>query len=512
MRSLVIFFVVAFCPAFIFCRNAETEPKFPVEKQVLLDSTVLGASTIVSGLDVPWEITWGPDNYIWMTEQGGTVSKVNPKTGKRTVVLNVPDVYRKRSMGLLGMAVSPDFKRYPYIFLDYTYLKDSNVVSRLVRYTIQDDTLTAPLVLLEDIPGGNGHNGSRIAITGDGKLMLSTGDATVSANAQNTSSVSGKVLRLNMDGTIPQDNPIPGSPVWSWGHRNIQGLAFGYDGTLYSSEHGDATDDEVNIIKKGENYGWPNVQGYSDGPEEMDFVKETNITEPLKAWTPTIAPAGINYYGSAAIPEWNHSLLLTTLKGSSLYVLKLDKKGGVIASEMVFFNQDFGRIRDVCVSPSGEIYISTSNRDWNPSAGFPKPKDDRIIRISKLKTEKKMVKKALPAATKSVAVVSNGKKLYTSYCESCHKKEGEGIKGTFPPLKGNAVVTGNKNTLVSIVLNGLAGPRKVHGVEYNGAMPAFRFLSDNDVAAVVTHIRTGFGNKAGAVTGKDVAIIRKAKK
>jgi glucose/arabinose dehydrogenase len=508
MKPLLIIACVVSCSFFIFCRNAEKEADFPVEKQVALDSTVVGASTIISGLDVPWEITWGPDNKIWMTEQGGTVSKVDPKTGRRTVVLQLPDVYRKRSMGLLGMAVSPDFKNNPYIFLDYTYFKDSAVVSKLVRYTIKADTLTDPLVLLQDIPGGNGHNGSRIAVSPDGKLLMSTGDATIGANAQNTGSINGKVLRLNMDGTIPADNPIPGSPVWSWGHRNIQGLAFGNNGVLYSSEHGDATDDEINIIQKAANYGWPNVQGYLDQPEEILFGQTSKITEPLRAWTPTIAPAGVGYYGSAAIPEWNNSLLLTTLKGSSLHVLKLDNKGAVIAADKIFFEQDFGRIRDVCVSPSGEIYLSTSNRDWNPSAGFPKPKDDRIIRIAKLRTEKKLVK-SIPATTKPATATANGKALYASYCGSCHKTKGEGLKGTFPPLKGNGAVTGNKTALISIVLNGRAGPRNVQGVEYNGAMPSFKFLSNKDVASILTHVRTGFGNKASAVTAEEVAKTRK---
>ncbi|HEV7330911.1 MAG TPA: PQQ-dependent sugar dehydrogenase [Flavisolibacter sp.] len=511
MRNFAVIAFAVCCSVFLFCRNTEPDVTFPIEKQVRLDSTVVGVSTILSGLDVPWEITWGPDNQIYMTEQGGTVSRVDPKTGKRTVLLHVPDVYRKRSMGLLGMAVSPDFKKHPYIFLDYTYLKGEKVVSRLVRYTITEDTLTAPLVLLEDIPGANGHNGSRITIGADGKLILSTGDATVSENAQNTASVNGKILRLNIDGTIPADNPIPGSPVWSWGHRNIQGLAFGRNGILYSSEHGDATDDEVNIITKAKNYGWPQVQGYADQPEEKAFLQDSAITEPLKAWTPTIAPAGIDYYSGAAIPEWNHSLLLTTLKGSSLYVLKLDKKGAVISSEKVFFSNEFGRIRDVCVSLSGEIYLSTSNRDWNPAAGFPKPKDDRIIRITKLRTEKSIAKTSPVTTNKPAEATTSGKAIYTSYCESCHKKGGEGIKGTFPPLQANALVK-DKKALIAVVLNGKTGPSKVNGVSYNGAMPAFKFLSDKDVAAVVTHIRTSFGNKAGAVTAAEVAAVRNAKK
>jgi len=496
-----------------WARKEQGAVSFPIEEQFVLDSTIIGTSTIAAGLDVPWEITWGSDNHIWMTEQGGTVSRLDTKTGKRKVVLNLQGVYRKRTMGLLGMAVSRNLIKQPYIFLDYTFLNGTNIFSRLVRYTYKNDTLVEPLVLLNDIPGANGHNGSRITIAADGKLIMSTGDAQVFANAQNPASVNGKVLRLNIDGTIPTDNPIPSSPVWSWGHRNIQGLAYGSNGILYSSEHGDAIEDEINIIQKGSNYGWPNVEGIVDLDTEKVFVKTMPVMEPIRSWTPTIAPAGIEFYNSSAVPEWKNSLLLTTLKGSSLYVLKLEKNGKKIVSEKIYFDQAYGRIRDICVSPTGEIYLSTSNRDWNPSEGYPKPKDDRIIRITKIRTDRKViiVKRATPTQ-KLVTTISGANIIYTNYCASCHKPGGEGVTGNFPPLKENPRVTGDKESLISVVLNGLSGPIKVKGVEYNQAMPAFKFLSDKDIAAVVSYIRTNLGNHAGAVTIDYVSKVRNAKK
>lgn len=492
-------------------KKEQAMANFPIEKQFLLDSTVIGTSTIASGLDVPWEITWGPDNHIWMTEQGGTVSRLNPATGKIKILLKLPDVYRKRTMGLLGMAVSRDLKANPYVFLDYTFSDSNDIHSRLVRYTYRNDTLVEPLVLLNDIPGANGHNGSRITLAPDGKLMMSTGDAQVFANAQDKNSVSGKVLRINIDGTLPADNPFPGSAVWSMGHRNIQGLAYGFNGILYSSEHGDAVEDEINIIQKGANYGWPNVEGMVDHEEEKAFAKTTPVTEPVRSWTPTIAPAGIEFYNSSAIPEWKNSLLLTTLKGSSLYVLKLDKNGRKVVSEKIYFNQSYGRIRDICVAPTGEIYISTSNRDWNPSEGYPKPGDDRIIRIARIKTNKNAAGITKTLETQKPAnKISRGNLIYTSYCASCHKPGGEGVTGNFPPLKGNARVAGDKKALLAVVLNGMTGSIKVKGVEYNQAMPAFKFLSDKDVAAVLSYIRTSFNNRAGAVTVEDVSKARKA--
>ena len=513
MRTIAFVLLIACCSVLVFWGRKQAKVSFPVEEQFVLDSTVIGTSTIASGLDVPWEITWGSDNHIWMTEQGGRVSRLNPTTGSIKVLLKLPDVYRKRTMGLLGMAVSRDLKTNPYVFLDYTFLEGDNILSRLVRYTYRNDTLVEPLVLLNDIPGANGHNGSRITIAPDGKIIMSTGDAQVFANAQNKISVNGKVLRINIDGTIPADNPVPGSPVWSWGHRNIQGLAYGVYGILYSSEHGDAIEDEINIIQKGANYGWPNVEGWVDTDEEKTFVKTTPVTEPIKSWTPTIAPAGIEFYNSSAIPEWKNSLLLTTLKGSSLYVLKLEKNGRKIASEKIYFNQKYGRIRDVCVSPTGEIYISTSNRDWNPSEGYPKPKDDRIIRISRIKTNRNAARVTKTSSTQKPAIaIPAGNLIYTNYCASCHKPGGDGVTGNFPPLKENPRVTGDKKSLIAVVLNGMSGPLHVKGVEYNQAMPSFKFLSDKDVAAVVSYIRTSFGNKAGAVTIEDVAKARKSEK
>jgi glucose/arabinose dehydrogenase/mono/diheme cytochrome c family protein len=514
MRYITFVLLIACCSVFVFWGTKEQAAvSFPIEERFVLDSTIIGTSTIASGLDVPWEITWGPDNHIWMTEQGGTVSRLNPKNGKIKILLKLPDVYRKRTMGLLGMAVSGDLTTNPYVFLDYTFLDGINIRSRLARYTYRNDTLVDPIVLLNDIPGSNGHNGSRITLAPDGKLMMSTGDAQVFANAQNKTSVNGKVLRINIDGTIPTDNPVSGSPVWSWGHRNIQGLAYGSNGILYSSEHGDAIEDEINIIQRGANYGWPNVEGLVDRDEEKTFVKTTRVTEPIKSWTPTIAPAGIGFYNSSLVPEWKNSLLLTTLKGSSLYVLKLEKNGKKVVCEKIYFNQSYGRIRDVCVSPTGEIYISTSNRDWNPSEGYPKPKDDRIIRITKIRTDRKaaIVKRSSPIQ-KPVTSISGGNLIYTNYCASCHKRGGEGVTGNFPPLNENPRVTGDKEALISVVLNGLSGPIKVKGVEYNQAMPAFKFLSDKDIAGVVSYIRTNLGNQAGAVTIGDVSKVRNAKK
>lgn len=483
----------------------------PIEELIQLDSTWVAASTVVSGLNVPWEITWGPDNWIWFTEQGGTISRVNPATGQKKVLLRIPDVFRKKSYGLLGMAVHPDFKKSPYVFVDYTYLKDSTILSRLVRYTYTKDTLVNPVTLLQDIPGATYHNGSRVIIAPDGKLMMSTGDAGRGKAAQDHKSLVGKILRFNIDGSIPADNPDPGSPVWSRGHRNPQGLVFAANGKLYSSEHGEASSDELNIIEKGANYGWPDVEGACTTPQEKAYCEANAITEPLRDWTTIIAPSGIDYYSANAIPEWQNSMLVTTLKTCSFRVLRLNKAGDKIVSEQTYFEKGFGRLRDICIAPNGDIYAATSNRDWNPTCeGFPKPQDDRIIRLYRTRANPKLRQEILAkkASENHGMALSAGHRLYNLHCLACHKKDGNGFENTFPPLQGTPFVEGDKKALITAVLHGLSGPRTVKGITYNQQMPAFHFLSDSELADVLTFVRSSFGNKAAAITPAEVASAR----
>ena len=495
----------------------------PAKAEYSADSSGLTVTTIASHLDVPWELVWGPDNWIWFTEQSGTVSKVNPATGEQKLLLRIiPDVYRHRTLGLLCMALHPDMKNHPYVFLNYTYTKGKEMAlwSRWVRYTYTGTTLTDPLTLLE-VPADIGHNGSRIVFGGDGKLMLATGDADHrndarnGGNAQDPNSLSGKVLRLNIDGGIPADNPFPGSPVWAVGFRVPQGLVYASNGKLYSAEHGHVTNDEVNLVVRGANYGYPNVSGVCDQPHEMDYCTSHDIQPPLRAWTPTIAPAGLDYYNHPAIPDWQNSLLVVTLKTQSLRVLKLNDRGDAVVKEQVYFEKEFGRLRDVCVSPEGDVYLSTSNRDWNPAAGFPAATDDRIIRISrnnqaqaKLNTRKPTtVSKPVPQKVKT-KTVDAGAAVYNNYCASCHKPDGTGVTGTFPPLRKSPRVGGDKNELIRVVLHGLSGPITVDGVQYDLEMPAFNFLSDQEVADVVSYVRSAFGGKDGVVSSAEVRRIR----
>lgn len=251
-------------------------------------------------------------------------------------MFKIAEVWRKRTAGLLGMVVHPKIKENPYLFVNYTVKKDSLlIINRLVRYEITADTLKNPKVLLE-VGGYTAHNGSRLAIGPDQKLYWATGDAYFGEKAQDAKSLNGKILRINIDGSVPSDNPSPNSYVWASGFRNMQGLTFSEKGLLYTSEHGDAIEDEINLIQKGKNYGWPAIEGKEDLPAEEAFALKHQTTPPIKSWTPVIAPAGIAYHNGKGIPEWANSLLLTTLKGKSLRVIKLSDDGRSTKGEEIF--------------------------------------------------------------------------------------------------------------------------------------------------------------------------------
>ncbi|HEV7783400.1 MAG TPA: PQQ-dependent sugar dehydrogenase [Chitinophagaceae bacterium] len=345
------------------CKKKDNNPPGPGEVAVK-------DSVIVQGLNYPWEILWGPDNFIWMTERGGKISRVNPATGVVSLVHTISEVAPNGEGGLLGMVLHPDFATTPHVFVAYDY-NSGGYKEKIVRFTYTAGTLTGPLTIIDNIAASSIHNGCRLLITPDLKLFITTGDASNQSLPQNSSSVNGKILRLNLDGTIPADNPVAGNPYWSRGHRNPQGLAYA-NNILYSSEHGPSNDDEVNIIEKGRNYGWPGVEGFCDTGSEPAFCIANNVREPLKAWTPTIAVCGMDFYNNDRIPQWKNSLLMVALKEARLYQLKLDATHTSITITKEYFANDYGRMRDVCVSPAGKVYVCTSNGG-----------NDKIIEIDK---------------------------------------------------------------------------------------------------------------------------------
>lgn len=339
----------------------------------------LAAEVLATNLDTVWDLAWGPDEFIWMTERGGRVSRVNPRTGAVTEIGQIA-VSESGEGGLMGIAFHPDFATEPWVYLAHTY-DDAGLRNRVVRVRYNGTQLQgSPEPIVDDIPGSSIHNGSRLAIGPDGFLYITTGDAADPAIAQNRSALAGKILRVALDGQPANGNPF-GTRIWSYGHRNPQGLAFATNGALYITEHGSSDNDEVNRIESGRNYGWPMVRGRCDGDAgaaEVSFCSANSVAEPLAIWTPTIAPAGLAYYDSNLVPEFKRSLLFATLKGATLYRLALSADGQSVESAHTLFENAFGRLRAVLVAPDGTIYLGTSNRDGR---GTPMPTDDRIIRV-----------------------------------------------------------------------------------------------------------------------------------
>lgn len=319
-----------------------------------------------STLNFPWEILWGPDDLIWFTEREGRVKRMNPQTGQVIPVATISDVASTTNFnGLLGMALHPQFSSNPFVYLVYNYFDtEGDYMEKIVQFTYNGTTLIFPVTLVDGIIGKIGgdfiHNGSRLVIGSDMKLYATTGDANLRFDLpQNPVSLNGKVLRVNLDGTIPSDNPY-NNAVWTIGLRNSQGLVFAL-GKLYSSEHGETTDDEINIIEAGRNYGWPFVEGFCDEPDEQTFCSSNNVKEPIYIWTPTVAPSGIDFYDKSLIPQWKRSLLVTFLKDRRLRQMKLNEDGTAIESVHEFFINQFGRLRDVAISPDGKVYLCTDN-------------------------------------------------------------------------------------------------------------------------------------------------------
>lgn len=335
--------------------------------------------SVANNLKIPWEILWGPDGWIWVTERDGDISRINPDTQERRKLLTIDSVHANNEAGLLGMAL---WDNQGTIFLYIVYASAEHADMRLVRYRYNSVELVEPTVLLSGIPIGSVHNGSRLVVVED-KLFVTIGDAGDSLfSAPSHTSILGKILRLNMDGSVPDDNPwadapYPANLLWTTAHRNPQGLVYAPNGILYSSEHGPSVDDEINIIEKGQNYGWPHVTGTCDF-SESDYCEDSSVVEPIRNWTPTLAVAGLDYYDADAIPFLKNSLLLTTLKERDLRQLKLSTDGRSIEEEVIYFDGVFGRLRDLCISPTGRVFIATSNRDGR---GTPRTGDDRIIEL-----------------------------------------------------------------------------------------------------------------------------------
>jgi aldose sugar dehydrogenase len=332
---------------------------------------------VARGLDTPWSMVFTDPDRILVTERPGKIRVIENGALKPEPLHTFKEISETGEEGLLSMTLDPNYPENHFLYLVLAVPKDGGIIDRVMRFSDTGTALVDPQILIDDIPAARFHAGSRVAFGPDGKLYVSTGDATDKNLAQDKKSLAGKVLRINADGSIPSDNPFSGSPVWSYGHRNPQGLAWHPDnGFLYESEHGPSGfdgpggGDEVNLIEKGKNYGWPLVS----------HEEERAGTEaPLVTYTPAEAPASLLVYSGRQFSEWRGNLFFGALKGEGLMRLVLDEQN---PKRVVYYEKlkevDFGRIREVMEGPDGSIYFTTSNRDGR---GTPASEDDRIFRI-----------------------------------------------------------------------------------------------------------------------------------
>lgn len=356
---------------------------------IRLEQSVLQTRVIAKNLEIPWDLDMDHQGLLWFSERNGQISTLNTESGEIRKVYKIAEVYQSEdNSGLHAMALHPRFPIVPYVFVNYTF---ELFGARLVRYTysLNSKTFVDSSHLIAYIPANITHNGSRIVFENDSIMYVALGDGFTGREPQLTSSNVGKILRMSIDGKVPEDNPFPGSFTWSLGHRNPQGLCFGKNGNLYSSEHGVATDDELNLIEKGRNYGWPRVEGFCDFISEAFFCDSANVREPLLTWTPTEAPCGLAYFEHPSIPEWQGNLLQSFLKNKELTLIQLNDEGNEVLGQIDYLDRlnaegkkvgVYGRLRDVFVAPNGKIYLATSNREDNGKS-VVKDDDDKIIEI-----------------------------------------------------------------------------------------------------------------------------------
>lgn len=335
--------------------NESAEENPTVDDNIITNDT----EVVVEDLDIPWDMVFLPDDDILITQREGTLIRVSKGTKE---VINIQNTEAVGEGGLLGIALHPEFESNELIYLYMTTRTEGTLVNRVDRYKLEGNQLQERTTIVENIPGGQVHDGGMIRFGPDGKLYISTGDAGNSSNAQNLNSLGGKILRVNNDGSVPSDNPFDNSVVYSYGHRNVQGIAWDDEGTMWVTEHGrsgiSSGFDEINKIEAGNNYGWPNIQG--------DETEEGLVSPILQSGeSETWAPAGLVYY--------NNNLIFAGLRGQTLYKLPLDS----LSLERKLVNE-YGRLRAVVLGPDGYLYISTSNLDGR---GNPKQEDDKIIKI-----------------------------------------------------------------------------------------------------------------------------------
>ena len=345
-------------------------------------SAEIKVETVADNLKIPWELVFAPDGRIFFTERDGNLWVIENESLE--LVATFPTSHMSEG-GLLGLALDPEFEKNNFLYLYQTYFDFELHHNKVVRYTVNNNQLTDEQILIDKIPGALWHDGGRIKFGPDEKIYITTGDATNASLSQKIGSLAGKILRINADGTIPVDNPFESSAVFSYGHRNPQGIDWTENGILVSSEHGPSGEkgyahDEINVIEPGKNYGWPVIVGDSNNPEYTNPI--------LHSGDITWAPSGLLYYDSNKIPELKGKFLVAALRGQHVMVLDLDLENNRVNSVEKIFQDKYGRIRDLVQSPYGEFFILTSNGD-----------NDKFSRVTTLAIPPLTVEKKEPSSS-----------------------------------------------------------------------------------------------------------------
>ena len=360
-------------------------PRFPLE-QYYLNPPGVTVETYLQDLDVVWGLVFAPDGRLFLNEKAGRIRIVSPDgVIDPTPWATINDVNAEiRERGLFGLALHPDFPQEPWVYVMYTYDSgEDRTANRVVRFREVNGRGVDQEILLDDIPGATTHNGGRLNFGPDGMLYIAAGDARDRRRAQDLENAGGSILRLTPEGDVPADNPWPDNPVWAYGFRNIMGMAFRPDdGTFFAADHGPTVEweprigayDELNIIEKGANYGWPLVVG---APNMPDFV------DPILSWIPSVPPGDLIFH--------NGDLFMSALWSEALIRIQFDDPSDPnrVTSVQRWFNTQvwrdgqlpesaFGRLRALAVGPDGALYLGTTNRDGRLEPGS---NDDRVLRI-----------------------------------------------------------------------------------------------------------------------------------
>ncbi len=377
-----IFFIILFIHLLstFACSLTVGDKPQTVEDVFLPDGERIKVEVWVDNLEVPWSLVFLTGGRALVSERLGVIKLIKDGILQAKPYAAI-DVAHTGEAGLMGLAVHPLYPREPYIYVMHTYKKEGNLYNRVIRLRDNRETGAFDRIVIDNIPGGAFHDGGRIAFGPDGMLYVTAGETFRAELAQDLTSLAGKILRIKPDGDIPEDNPFSGSPIYSYGHRNPQGIAWHpVTKKMFESEHGPSAEfgqfanDEINIIVKDGNYGWPEVIG---APGLKSYI------DPIIVWKKTTPPSGIAFYKGNLLSRLKGDLFVATLKSQALIRIRFDKDAEKPISIERWFAEDFnngkyGRLRDVVEGPDGALYFLTNNRDGR---GKPKTGDDRIYRI-----------------------------------------------------------------------------------------------------------------------------------